>query len=68
MSDANLLMLSIGPVAIQVKADREAKGISNKQLERKWALDRASSATSHGRKTHHRVVVECLPTVRVECE
>jgi len=69
MSDASLLMLSLGPVALSIWADRESKGISDAQLERKWAIDRAASAAaSHGRRTRFRVAVECAPTVRVECE
>lgn len=35
MSDANLLMLAIGPVSAIVKADRQSKGISEAQLKRK---------------------------------
>ena len=69
MSDANLLMLSLGPIAIHVRVDRESKGISEAQLGRKWATTRnQASAMSSGRRSHVRVALECLPTVRVECE
>jgi len=69
MSDANLLMLSLGPVAIHVKVDRESKGISDAQLERKWAIDRtALDATLNVRRSRIGVAVECAPPVRVECE
>jgi len=69
MSDACLLMLSLGPIAVYVKVDRESKGISDDQLERKWANDRTTLATtSNGRRPRVGVAVGCSPTVRVECE
>jgi hypothetical protein len=69
MSDASLLMLSLGPVAIHVKVDRESKGISDAQLKRKWAIDRtALDAAPNARRSRIGIAVECAPTVRVECE
>lgn len=69
MLDANLLMLSIGPVSAMVKADRESKGISEAQLARKWEIRRAASETRNEarRRATVGVTVDCGPTMRVEC-
>ncbi len=65
MSDTNLLMLSIGPVSVMVNADREAKGISEAQLTRKWETRRAVRERRTARRTT--VAVDCHPALRVEC-
>lgn len=69
MSNTNLLMLSIGPVSVMVKADRQSKGISEAQLARKWEMRRAASAMRNEtrRRVTVGVAVDCGPTVRVEC-
>jgi len=69
MLDTNLLMLSIGPVSVMVKADRQSKGISEAQLARKWEMRRSASATGNEarRRVTVGVTVDCGPTMRVEC-
>ena len=69
MLDTNLLMLSIGPVSVMVKADRQSKGISEAQLARKWEMRRSASATWNEarRRVTVGVAVDCGPTMRVEC-
>jgi hypothetical protein len=68
MSDANLLLLSIGPVSAMVSADRETKGISEAQLARKWEMRRSASATRKESRRGARVdvAVDCGATLRVE--
>jgi len=65
----NLLMLSIGPVSVMVKSDRESKGISEAQLARKWEMRRSASATRNEarRQVMVGVTVDWSQTVRVEC-
>jgi hypothetical protein len=69
MSDANLLLLSIGPASMMVAADRESKGISEAQLARKWEIQRSASTTPEAlrRRVRVDVAVDCGPTLRVEC-
>jgi hypothetical protein len=69
MSNANLLMLSIGPVSLMVNADRQSKGISEAQLARKWEMQRslASSRAEGDRRMAFRITVDWNPTVPVEC-
>ncbi len=68
MSDANLLMLAIGPVSAIVKADRQSKGISEAQLKRKWETKRAtdSTQTETSRQVQVGLSVDWHPTMRVE--
>ena len=68
MSDANLLMLAIGPVSAIVKADRQSKGISEAQLERKWETNRVTDTTQTKTSRQFRVglSVDWHPTMRVE--
>ena len=68
MSDANLLMLAIGPASMIVRADRESKGISETQLVRKWEAER-STADAQGNSRRRAAPVLALdgcPRVRIE--
>lgn len=68
MSDANLLMLAIGPVSAIVKADRESKGISEAQLMRTWEARRAICESREAtRRTALGVAIDWNPAIRVEC-
>lgn len=70
MTDTSFLMLTVGPVSLMVNADRETKGISEAQLERKWETRRAVAAArceARPRVTLG-VSVDWSPEMRVECK
>ena len=68
MSDANLLMLSIGPASVIVRADRESKGISETQLVRKREIERSTASVRDD--SRHRLTLglslDWCPRIRVE--
>jgi len=68
MSDANLLMLAIGPAAVIVRADRESKGISETQLARKWEAERATAGArgNSRRQLTLGLSLDGCPRVRIE--
>ena len=68
MPDASFLMLTVGPVSLMLNADRETKGISEAQLERKWETQRAVAAASCEARPRATlgVSVDWSPGTRVE--